>query len=75
MGVPHRVGSVICFFILSEKGKVLSHTTVHNLTDDEPRYNNVQERIRYYHGLLETALLSEEFCTNLDGYDYFIYDD
>ena len=35
LGVSHRVGSAICYCIISEKGKVLSRTTGYHLTVDE----------------------------------------
>ena len=74
LGVSHRVGSALCYWIISEKGKVLSQTTVQHLTAEEPRDPNIQERIRYYHGSLEDELVSEDFGTSLDGYGSFIND-
>ena len=56
LGQSHRVGSELCYWIISEKGKVLSHTTVQHLTADKPRYPKFQEQIHDYHGSLETAL-------------------
>ena len=63
---------MLCYFILSEKGGVISHTTVQHLTSDKPRGPDVQERIRDYHGSLEVAHGSEDFGSSLDGYDSFI---
>ena len=56
LSVSHRFGSALCYWIISEKGKVLSRTTVQHLTAEEPRDNDVQEQIRDYHGSLEDAL-------------------
>ena len=56
IGVSHRVGSDLCYWILSETVKVLSRTIVQHLTYEEPRDTDVQERIRYYHGSLEDAI-------------------
>ena len=39
--VSHRFGSAICYWNISEKGKVISHTTVQHLTIDEPKDDNV----------------------------------
>ena len=75
IGVSHRVGSALCYLILSEKGKVLSQTTVHHLTAKEPKHPDVHERIRDYHGSLEDALGSEDFGTSLYGYESFMNDD
>ena len=59
LGVSHRVGIALCYWIISEKGKVLSQTTVQHLTAEEPRDPDVQERIRDHHGSLEDALVSK----------------
>ena len=75
LGVSHRLGSDLCYWIVSEKGRVLSRTIVQHLTAEEPRYPDVQEQIRYYHGSLEDVLGSKDFGTSLDGYDSFINGD
>ena len=75
LDVSHRVVSAQCYWIISGKGKVLSRNKVQHLTDEEPRYPDVQEQICDYHGSLEDALGSKEFGTILDGYDSFINDD
>ena len=75
LGVSHRVGSALCCWILSEKVKFLSRTTVHHLTAEEPRYPDFQEQIRDYHGPLEDTLGSKDFGTSLDGYDSFLNND
>ena len=63
------------FWIISEKGKVLSWTKVQHLTSEEPIYPDVQYQIRDYHGSLEYELGSENFGTSLYGYDSFINND
>ena len=75
IGVSHRVGSSLCYWILSDQVKLLSRTTVQHLTSEEPRDPDIQERIRDYRSSLEDALVSKEFGTSLDGYDSFINDD
>ena len=54
--------------------KVLSNTSVTNITADKPRDSNVQEQIRDYHGLLKAEIGSDEFGTILDSY-YLLIDD
>ena len=73
--VSNRVESDICFWVLSEKGKVLSQTTVQHLTSEEPRDPDVQYWICDYHVCLEDALGSEYFGTSLYLYDSLINDD
>ena len=74
MGAWHSVGSMLCYLILIKKGSVLLCTTIKHVTDEKPRYPNVQEWIQDYHGYLEAALVSENFGTSLDVYDSFIND-
>ena len=52
IGVSHRVGRSIFYCILSDKGKVLSQTTVHNLTAEEPIYPDIQDQIYDYRGYI-----------------------
>ena len=42
IGLSHIFGSAVCYFILSDKMKVLSYTTIKHLTGDEPKDPNVQ---------------------------------
>ena len=74
IGVSHRLGSEICYWIISDKVRVLSCTTIQHLTDEKPRDPNFQECIHDYHEYLEDALGSEYFGTSLDGYDSFVND-
>ena len=72
LGVSHRVGSDLYYWIISDKVKVLSRKTVQHLTAEEPRDPDVQEWIRDYHDYLEYLLGSKEFDTSLGGYDSLI---
>ena len=74
LGVSHMVVSALCYWIITEKGKVLSRTTVQHLAAEEPRDHDVQERIYGYHGSLKHTLGSKDFGTSLDGYNPFIND-
>ena len=35
LGVSHRVGRALCYWILTAKGRVISSTTFQNVTKDE----------------------------------------
>ena len=75
LGVSQRVVSALCYFIVSDKGKVISRSTVQTINADKPRYPKIQESILDYDGSLEAALGSEEFGTSLDGYESLMNDD
>ena len=73
--VSHWVESLLCYWVINEKDKILSRTTVQQITADKPRGANIQEHIRNYHGFIETEIRSDSFGISLDGYDAFINDD
>ena len=74
IGVSHRVRSALCYCMLSDKGKVLSITTVQHLTVEQPRDLCAQYQIRDYHVSLEDVFGSKDFDTSLDGYESSIDD-
>ena len=74
LGASYMFGSALCYWVISEKGEVLSRTTVQHLTAEEPRDPDFQERIRDYHGSLEDVLGSKDFGTSVDGCYSFVND-
>ena len=53
LGVSHRIGSDMCYWVITESGKVIAETTVQHVTRDD---------------LLDPEIVSqvEKFTTNLD---------
>ena len=75
LGVSYKVGRALCYWIISEKGNVLSQTTVQKVTAEGPRDHDIQYWIRDYHGSLEDVIGSKDFGTSLDVYYSFVNDD
>ncbi len=75
LGVSHRVGSALCYWILTDKGKVLARTTVQHLTKEEVQKPDIQQSIRDYHNLMHATIGSDEFTTDMDDFNDFINDD
>ena len=40
--VSHRVGSALCYWVLTEKGKIIARTTVQHVTRDEDKSPEIQ---------------------------------
>jgi hypothetical protein len=49
LGVAHRIGQALCYWILTESGTVIARTTVQKLTSDELNNHLVQERIQEFY--------------------------
>ena len=76
LGVSHRVGSVSCCWILSEKGKVIARTTVHHVTKDEAATDYLQNSIGHYHKCLAEAFgRGDHYARNLYVIEGFTDDD
>ena len=45
LGVAHRIGSALCYWILKSNGQVLARTTVQHVTDDDLRTDATKEKI------------------------------
>jgi len=48
LGVAHRVGSNMCYWVLTDTGQVLARTTVQRVTKDNLQVTTIQERMRVY---------------------------
>jgi hypothetical protein len=75
LGVSHRVGSAMCYWVLTHNAKILSRTTVQHVTATEASKDEIQAQIRDYHCSLDNLLGNEAYVTDLDGFDAFINDD
>ena len=75
LGVSHRVGSALCYWILPNTGIVIARTTVQHLTKQEAAKPDTQQSIRDYHISMDKAIGDDKFITTMDGMTNFINDD
>ena len=72
LGVSHRVGSALCYWIFTTKGKAISRITVHNVTKDEAATDDFQRSIGHYRTCLsEDFGRGDHYASNLDGLEGF----
>ena len=56
LGVAHRIGSALCYWILlTAQGKILSRTTVQHVTKEEIQDSETSGKIKKYHVVLENT--------------------
>ena len=75
LGVSHRVGSAMCYWILTSTGKVIARTTVQHITSDESKRDEIVQKINEYHRELDLQLGDDQYVDNSDGFDNFINED
>jgi hypothetical protein len=76
LGVSHRIGSGLCYWLLKENGQVLSKTTVQHITRLDLEVDDVKAKIKTYDDLLMVRLDDENFQLNPNDCNaFFILDD
>ena len=56
LGVSHRVGSGLCYWIVKQNGKILSRTTVQHIPSSDRNTDDVQARIKEFDETLHETL-------------------
>jgi hypothetical protein len=64
LGISHRVGSRMCYWILLESGKVISSTTVEHVTRDELLNADTRSKIERFDQRLELRLDDDKFVSD-----------
>lgn len=56
LGVSHRIGAMMCYYVLKPNGQVISSSSVQRVTNIEQSTDEMKERMkRFSHQLLETV--------------------
>ena len=75
LGVSHRVGSALCYWILTKSCKVISSTSVQHVTNEEQREPNLVAQITMFNSLVNTRLDDTNFTSNdLNGESPYLQD-
>jgi hypothetical protein len=75
LGVSHRVGSALCYWILTANGNVVARTTVQHLTEDELQLDETKSRLSEFNTSIHRFLGDINNTTDMEGFAYFINDD
>ena len=70
LGVSHRIGSALCYFVLTEKGDVLSRTTVQHIQEEDLIKPNVQDQLKIFDENV-TKRLNDKNCKLQVGEDVY----
>ena len=74
LGVSHHIGSALCYYVLTDKGEVISRTTVQHIPRDEFVKPEVQATVKDYHVSLNQFLGQDQYVYEEEN-DAFIRDD
>jgi hypothetical protein len=66
LGVAHRIGSAMCYYVLSKTGKVLTRTTVQHVTLLEMATDDVKAKAEAFNVSLRGRLYDANFVTTDD---------
>jgi hypothetical protein len=66
MGISHRVGSSMCYWIMPVNGKPISETTVQHVTEEDMRNPDIAEQVKVF---------NEKLTERLDDTNHILPDD
>ena len=77
LGVSHRVGSALCYFVIKANGQIESRTTVQHVTEDDLNTPGIKEQIDAFDKSLNEKVNDENFLLpqGEDVYDDLFDDD
>ena len=73
LGVSHRVGSSMCYYVLTDKAEILSRTTVQPISDLEMGTEVNIERFRLLDDGIRERLNDENFMVQQDNTAHMLY--
>ena len=56
LGISHRVGAAMCYWVVKSNGQIMSHTTFQHVTELELRQISIMEKVKTFDSELDTAL-------------------
>jgi hypothetical protein len=68
LGVSHRIGSDMCYYVLAVSGQVLSRTSVQHVTLDDYAKPELAEQIKSFNDGVNDRMADTDF--QIDGQDY-----
>ncbi|MHA7927589.1 MAG: Ty1/Copia family ribonuclease HI, partial [Marinobacter sp.] len=75
LGVAHRVGSDLCYWILTDSGRVIASTTVQHVTRGDLDSTEIAERVRTFDKRIDDRLDATGFqAQDMDGVTQYIED-
>jgi hypothetical protein len=74
LGVSHRIGSAMCYWIINDNAQVLSRTTVQHVTSLESQHYDLRKKIERFDNQLKEKLSDANYINTTDGTISFVQD-
>ena len=75
LGIAHRVGSDLCYWLLLPNGKVLARTTVQHVTREDFLNEDVKMQVNQFDEQIEDRLNDDNFVVNDENVANFFLED
>ena len=74
LGVAHRVGSDLCYWILTKSGKVVARTTVQHITKADQEREEIRQKMKEFQLIVVERLNDANFTDDSDGKPGYLED-
>jgi hypothetical protein len=75
LGIAHRVGSDLCYWLLLESGKVIARTTVQHVVRDDYLNDDIRREIERFDELVDKQLSDQNFIADARDGGFYIQDE
>lgn len=75
LGISHRVGSDMTYWILTESGNVIARSTVQHITISDMATTETKTRVQTFDDVLLDRLADENFVVDLPDHVFYLQDD
>ena len=73
LGISHRVGSALCYWVLTKSGMVISSTMAQNVTQEDNTHPDTHNRIEAFDVAVQEGLSDTNFVSNdIEGASLYI---
>ena len=74
LGIAHRIGSDLCYWVLTKSGKVIARTTVQHVTKEDQEKEDIREKTRNFRLIVAERLDDTNFKDDGDGRPGYLED-
>ena len=75
LGISHRVGSDMTYWILTESGNVIARSTVQHITTSDMATADIKARVQNFDDILLDRLADDNFVVDLPDHVFYLQDD
>ena len=75
LGIAHRIGSDMCYWILTKDGSIIAETTVQHVTREDMQEDAIKQQVTAFHEAVNVRMDDENFILEHNEGTFTLLDD